>query len=88
IYLDVEDAVDLDGDVVLGDGGLVGDGDGLLLERVDVGDAVDDGHEHVDPGAERLEVLPERSTTNAFFSGTMLTPQFTGVLSASYLQAK
>ncbi len=57
--LDVEDAVDLDGDVVLGDGGLVGDGDGLLLERVDVGDAVDEGDEHVDPGAERLDVLAE-----------------------------
>lgn len=33
-----------------------------------------------------LTYLPNRSTTNAFFSGTMLTPQFTGVLSASYLE--
>ena len=59
VYLDVENAVDLDRNVVLGDGGLVGDGDGLLLERVHVRDAVDEGDEAVDPGAERPEVLAE-----------------------------
>ena len=57
--LDVDHAIDLYEDVVLGDGGLVGDGDGLLLERVHVGDAVDPGDEQVDPGAERLDVLAE-----------------------------
>lgn len=59
VYLDVEDAVDLDNHVILGDSGLVGDGDGFLLERVHVGDAVDEGDEPVDPGVERLEVLAE-----------------------------
>ena len=58
-YLDIDDAVDLYGDVVLGDGVLVGDGDGLLLERVHVGDTVDGGDQEVEPGAERLEILPE-----------------------------
>jgi hypothetical protein len=31
-----------------------------------------------------LRYLPNRSTTKAFFSGTMLSPRFTGVLEGSY----
>ena len=42
-------------------GVLVGDGDGLLLERVHVGDTVDGGDQEVEPGAERLEILPPTS---------------------------
>ncbi|EAZ41596.1 hypothetical protein OsJ_26129 [Oryza sativa Japonica Group] len=91
VDLEEENAVDLDDDIVLGDGELVGDGDGLDLERVDVGDAVDDGDEHVHPAAERLVVLADqRSTTIAFFSGTVVvTPKFTGgVLGASHMRVE
>lgn len=58
-YLEVDHAVDLYENVVLGDGGLVGDGDGLLLKRVHVGDAVNRRDQQVDPGAKRPDVLPE-----------------------------
>lgn len=57
--LDIEDAVDEDADIVLGDGGLVGDRDGLLLERVDVGDLVNKGDEQVDTRLQGLGVLAE-----------------------------
>jgi hypothetical protein len=58
-YLDIDDAVNLYGDVVLGDGVLVRDRDGLFLERVHVGNTVDGGDQEVEPGAEGLEILPE-----------------------------
>jgi len=38
--LDVQHTIDGDGDVVLGDGCLVADGDGQLLEAVHIGNAV------------------------------------------------
>jgi hypothetical protein len=48
------------GDVVLGDGVLVRDGYGLVLEGVHVGDAVDEGDQRMDSGGiERLQVLAE-----------------------------
>jgi hypothetical protein len=92
LALDAEDAVDLDGDVVLGDGGLVRDGDGLLLERVDVGDVVDEGGEHVDPGAERLDILVEQLHHERLLlqhdahPPPNLPQQFTAVLSTTYLE--
>ena len=39
--LDEEHSVDHEADVVLGDGGLIWDGDGVLLQRVDIRDPVD-----------------------------------------------
>jgi hypothetical protein len=51
-YLDIDDAVDLDGDVVLGDGLLVVDGEGFLLERMDIGDSINERDQRVDPGAD------------------------------------
>ena len=57
--LDVDHAIDLNEDVVLGDGGQVGDGDGLLLERVHVGDAVNRRDQQVNPGAKGPDVLAE-----------------------------
>ena len=53
----MEHSSDLDQGAILCDGRVVRDLDGLLLERVDVGDAVDEGDEPVDPGVERLEIL-------------------------------
>ena len=42
--LDEEHSVDHEADIVLGDGGLIGDGDGVLLERVNVRDPVNLAH--------------------------------------------
>jgi hypothetical protein len=58
-YLNIDDAVDLDGDVVLGDGLLVVYGEGFLLERMDIGDSINERDQGVDPRAERLEVPAE-----------------------------
>lgn len=52
---EVEHAVNLDGHIVLRDGGLLRDGDRLLLQRVHIRDSVDDGHEEVQSGVENGE---------------------------------
>eukprot|EP00960_Hanusia_phi_P037597 753025-Hanusia_phi.AAC.1 len=46
---DVQHSVDLQRHVVRGDGGLVGDSEGLLLERVHVGDLVHQGDDEIEP---------------------------------------
>ena len=48
----VQHAVELEGDVVGGDGALRGDFHGVFFQRLDVGDAVDDGHQDGETGLE------------------------------------
>lgn len=48
----VQHAVEFEGDVVGGDGALGGDFHGVFFERLDVGDAVDDGDEDGEAGLE------------------------------------
>ncbi len=57
--LHVEDAIDLDRDVILRDALLRRDVDRLLLERVPVGHPVEERHEHVETCFERRRVLAQ-----------------------------
>ena len=52
LLLQVQDTVDIDGDVVLRDGGLLGDVDGNLLEALNVLDLVNQWDQKVEAGIE------------------------------------
>ena len=52
LLLQVQDTVDIDGDVVLRDGGLLGDVDGNLLEALNVLDLVNQRDQEVEAGIE------------------------------------
>ena len=52
LLLQVQDTVDVDGDVVLGDGGLLGDVDGDFLEALDVLDLINQRDQEVQTGVE------------------------------------
>lgn len=53
----VEDTIEFEGDVVGGDGALTRDLEGVFLERLDVGDAVDEGDENSQTGFENAVEL-------------------------------
>ena len=55
--LQVQDTVDVDGDVILSNGRLLGDVDGDLLEALDVLDSVEDWDEEVEAGLEDCVVF-------------------------------
>lgn len=59
LNLEVEHPANVDLHVVLRDGRLVRDGEGLLLEHVLVGDTIDEGHHHVEPRVQCPLVLAE-----------------------------
>ena len=52
LLLQVQDTVDVDSDIVLRDGGLLGDVDGDLLEALDVLDLVNQRDQEVEAGIE------------------------------------
>ena len=57
LLLQVQNTVDVDSDIVLRDGGLLGDVDGDLLEALDVLDSVEDWDEEVEAGLEDCVVF-------------------------------
>jgi hypothetical protein len=58
-YLDVEHPVDQNVDIVLGDSGLVRNGNGLLLQGMHVGNPIDERNQEMDPRRQSLHVLAE-----------------------------
>ena len=52
LLLQVQDTVDVDSDIVLRDGGLLGDVDGDFLEALDVLDLVNQRDQEVEAGIE------------------------------------
>lgn len=58
-YLNIQNAIDEDADIILSNGGLIGNWDSLLLQGVHVSDPLDQRDQEVDPGGESLHVLSE-----------------------------